>query len=223
MDAAEDHYQKGWSFHEKNRLEEAAEEYRKALEIDPDFSLARSNLGMVYKLQKKMDDAIREWEETLSRGVDNTIVRMNTEDWLKEAKALREERSKIITDHDSAVKSYMEELGRASDKWFIAYDALARIGSPAVDSLIENLVSENDLLRNRSIDLLAKIGDNRAIEPLKKASKIKEQDFRSITKITGKGRTVDMGGMSIEISLVDMLKEYRNLTNNAVKQIKKKK
>ena len=223
MDTAKDHYQKGWAFHEKNRLEEAAEEYRKALEIDPDFSLVRSNLGMVYKLQKKMDDAIREWEETLSRGVENTIVRLNTEDWLKEAKALREERLKIITDHDSAVKSYMEELGKASDKWFIAYDALARIGSPAVDSLIENLVNENDLLRNRSIDLLAKIGDKRAIEPLKRASKINEQDFRSITKITGKGRTVNIGGMSIEISLVDMLKEYRNLANNAVKQIKKKK
>jgi len=221
MNTTEDHFQKGWALHEKNRLEEAAEEYRKALEIDPDFSLVRSNLGMVYKLQGKMDDAIREWEQTLNRDVSNVMVRMNTEDWLKEAKALRDERSKTIIDYDSAVKSYMEELGKASDKWFVAYDALARIGQPAIEQLIENLKSENDLLRNRSIDLLAKIGDRRAIEPLKEASKISEHDFRNITKLTGKSRAINMGGMNIEVSVSDMLKEYRRLAHNAMKKIEK--
>jgi Flp pilus assembly protein TadD len=58
---AKEHYQLGWKYHEKDRLDEAAEEYRKALLLDPGFALVRSNLGMVYKQQGKMDDAIREW------------------------------------------------------------------------------------------------------------------------------------------------------------------
>ena len=221
METAQEHFQKGWAFHEKDRFDEAVEEYRKALLINPNYSLARSNLGMVYKKQGKQDDAIREWEEALNRGISEVMVRMNTEDWLNEAKALRDERLKPIGDVDGAVKSYLEELGKASDKWFVAYEALARIGVPAVDQLIDGLKSDNDLLRNRSIDLLAKIGDKRAIAPLEEASKINEQDFRSITKISGKSRIINTEGIQFEVAFSDMLEEYRRLAREAVKKIKK--
>jgi len=107
---AKEHCQLGWSYHEKNKLDEAAEEYRKALEIDPDFALARSNLGMVYKIQGKMDDAIREWEETLNRGA-TSVVRMNAEDWLKEAKGLREVQLKPVVEIESEMKAYLDEMG----------------------------------------------------------------------------------------------------------------
>lgn len=218
---AQEHFQNGWAFDEKGKFDEAAEEYRKALHINPDYSLARSNLGMIYKKQGKQDDAIREWEEAINRGIREVVVRMNTEDWLNEAKALRDERLKPIDDVDGAVKSYLEELGKASDKWFVAYDALARIGVPAVDPLIDGLKSENDLLRNRSIDLLAKIGDKRAIAPLEKAAKINEKDFRSITKITGKSRITNIEGMQIKIAFSKVLEEYQRLAQEAINKIKK--
>ena len=221
MESAQEYTNKGWQYHEKEMLDEAAEEYHKALQIDPDYSLARSNLGMVYKQQGKLDDVIREWEETLRRGVSRVGVRMNTEDWLNEAKALRDERQKPIENEDSAVMSYLEELGKASDKWFVAYDALARMGAPAVEPLIAALKNENDLLRNRAIDLLAKIGDQRAITALEEAAKISEQDFRTITKLTGKSRIVQMGSMQIEVAVSNMLKEYRHAAKDAIKRIKK--
>lgn len=219
---AKEHYQLGWKYHEKDRLDEAAEEYRKALLIDPGFALARSHLAMVYKLQGKMDDAIREWEETLNRGVSNSVVRMNAQDWLKEAKALRDERLKPITDVDGALKSYLEELGQASDRWYIAYEALTRLGTPAIGPLIQAIESENDLLRSRSIDLLGKIGDKSAIPVLKKASKLGMQDFRQMTGLSGKSRMVKMGGTQIEVPISRMLDSYHSYAKEAIKQIKKR-
>lgn len=218
---AKEHWKLGWSYHEKNKLDEAAEEYRKALDTDPDFALARSNLGMVYKIQGKMDDAIREWEVTLNRGA-TSVVRMNTEDWLKEAKGLREVQSKPVAEIESQMKAYLDELGQASDRWNIAYEAIARVGKPAIGPLIQATESENDLLRDRSINLLGKIGDRSAIPALEKAAKLSEQDFRRITGITGKGRMVKMGGAQFEVALSDMLNEYHRYAKDALKEIKRR-
>lgn len=221
-ETAKEHYQLGWKFHEKNKLDEAAEEYRKALLLDPSFALVRSNLGMVYKQKGKMDDAIREWEETLNRGVRNAVVRMNTQDWLKDAKALRDERLKPIADVDGALKSYLEELGQASGRWHVAYEAITRLGTPAIAPLVQALESENDLLRSRAIDLLAKMGDKSAIPALEKASKLGEQDFRRITGLSGKSRIVNMGGTQIEVPVSGLLDDYHRYAKETLKQIKKR-
>jgi tetratricopeptide (TPR) repeat protein len=221
-ETAKEHYQLGWKFHEKNKLDEAAEEYRKALLLDPSFALVRSNLGMVYRQQGKMDDAIREWEETLNRGVRNAVVRMNTQDWLKDAKALRDERLKPISDVDGALKSYLEELGQASGRWHVAYEAITRLGTPAIAPLVQALESENDLLRSRAIDLLGKMGDKSAIPALEKASKLGEQDFRRITGLSGKSRIVNMGGTQIEVPVSGLLDDYHRYAKETLKQIKKR-
>ena len=99
-------------YKDQNELDDAIKAYKDALQFDPNYALARSNLGMVYSLQGNDEAAIREWEETLRRGVDSVIIRRNTEDWLKEAKALRDGRKKQIGDVDNAVSSYMRELGQ---------------------------------------------------------------------------------------------------------------
>lgn len=221
-ETAKEHYQLGWKFHEKNKLDEAAEEYRKALLLDPSFALVRSNLGMVYKQKGKMDDAIREWEETLNRGVSNAVVRMNTQDWLKDAKALRDERLKPIADVDGALKSYLEELGQASGRWHVAYEAITRLGTPAIAPLVQALESENDLLRSRAIDLLGKMGDKSAIPALEKASKLGEQDFRRITGLSGKSRLVNMGGTQIDVPVSGLLDDYHRYAKETLKQIKKR-
>ena len=221
--SAEDHTRLGYKYDEQGKVDAAIREYQEALHIDPNFALARSNLGFIYNQQGRVDDAIREWEETLRRGVASVIIRGNTEDWLKEAKALRDERKKQIGDVGSAISSYMEELGQASDKWFIAYDALKRIGTSAVDALIKAIESDNDLLRSRAIDLLGNIGDQRAIEPLTRASKVSEEDFRQFVGISGISKTFDMGGVQIEVPLTDLLKEYRKYAKRALKMIRAKK
>ncbi|MBA7484660.1 hypothetical protein ES707_20190 [subsurface metagenome] len=217
--SAEERTRLGIKYWEQGKLDEAIKEYQEALRIDPNFALARSNLGVVYDKQGRLDDAVREWEKTLRRGVTNYVVRRNTEDWLKEARALRDERKKQqIGDVDNAVSSYMFELGQASDKWFVAYDALERIGPPAVDALIQAIESDNSLLRLRAMDLLGKIGDKRAIEALTKASNISEEDFRRMgTKPT------KVAGMVIEVPLSDLLEEYRENAKKVLEKIKLKK
>jgi len=208
----------GITYWEQGKLDKAIKEYQEALSIDPNFALARSNLGVVYERQDRLDDAVREWEETLRRGVDSVIICRNTEHWLKEAKALRDERKKQIGDIDNAVSSYMLDLGQASDKWFVAYDALERIGPPAVDALIHAIESDNSLLRLRAMDLLSKTRDKRAIEALTKASNVSEEDFHRMgTKPT------EVAGMVIEVPLSDELEEYRKSAKKALKKIKLKK
>src|SRR5687768_11293510 len=62
------------------------------------------------------------------------------------------------------VSSNLEELGKAKyPDWFIAYEALEKIGSPAVPALIRAIESDNSLLRGRALDLLGKIKDKSAI------------------------------------------------------------
>jgi len=219
---AEYHTKLGYEHWKKGKANEAIMEYQEALRIDPNFALARSNLGFTYNEQGRLDDAIREWEETLRRGVPNVIIRGNTEDWLKKAKALRDERAKQIEDVDSAVSSYIKQLGQASTTWPVAHDALKRIGAPATGALTKAIESDNSLLRARSMDLLGKIGDQRAIEPLTKASKITEEEFRRITGITGATQTIMMGSTKIEVPLTDMLKEHREYAKTALKEIKKR-
>jgi tetratricopeptide (TPR) repeat protein len=219
--SAKDHTRLGYEYDERGKVDEAIREYQEALRIDPNFALARSNLGFIYNKQGRVDDAIGEWEETMRRGVTDIVIHRNTEDWLKEAKALRCERKKQIGDVDNAIGSYMEELGQASDKWFIAYDALERMGTPAVDGLIQAIQSDNQLLRGRAMDLLGKIRDQRAIEPLTRASKISEQEFRRLAGISGASKAFDMGGMQVSVPLTDLLKEYRKNAEEALKKIKK--
>jgi HEAT repeat protein len=116
----------------------------------------------------------------------------------------------------------MEELGQASERWNIAYEALARVGTPAIEPLIDAIQSENDLLRHRSISLLGEIGDERALAPLESASTIEEQDFRRIAQLPGRTRTINCGGMRIEVSVADELQEYRRDASNALKRITEK-
>ena len=67
--------------------EEAIEYYRKALDDNPNNSLAGSNLGFVYLMYKKdYESAVQILQQTLDRGVSNAFVRESTRDWLADAK-----------------------------------------------------------------------------------------------------------------------------------------
>jgi len=54
----EDHYLQGMELFAENKLDEAIEAYRKALEEDPDYADALHALAMAYASQDKLDEAI---------------------------------------------------------------------------------------------------------------------------------------------------------------------
>jgi len=67
--------------------DKAIEYYRKALDDNPNNSLAGSNLGCVYLLYKKdYESAVKILQQTLDRSVSNVFIRESTRDWLADAK-----------------------------------------------------------------------------------------------------------------------------------------
>ena len=57
---AKKHFQKGYEYSQAKKVDSAIQEYKKALELDPNLSEAYVSLGMSYILKKEFDNAIRE-------------------------------------------------------------------------------------------------------------------------------------------------------------------
>ncbi|MDI6892496.1 MAG: tetratricopeptide repeat protein [Actinomycetota bacterium] len=62
MNQAEEHFNRGRILSVKGLYQEAIAEYKKALQIDPDYSQGRTNLGLIY------------WLKGLGKSKDNTKV-----------------------------------------------------------------------------------------------------------------------------------------------------
>jgi Tfp pilus assembly protein PilF len=52
------HNNLGWAYYKKGDLNQAVENYRKAIGMKPDFGLAHYNLGLAYRDRKQMDLAL---------------------------------------------------------------------------------------------------------------------------------------------------------------------
>lgn len=65
---AEKHFKQGFGYQNQGNLDKAIEEYKKAIELNPNHLKAHMNLGAVYMQQKKYDQAIEEF---------NTVVKLN--------------------------------------------------------------------------------------------------------------------------------------------------
>jgi tetratricopeptide (TPR) repeat protein len=65
---AEKHFKQGFGYQDKGDLDKAIEEYKKAIELNPNYLQAHMNLGAAYIGQKKYDQAIDEF---------NTVVKLN--------------------------------------------------------------------------------------------------------------------------------------------------
>jgi tetratricopeptide (TPR) repeat protein len=59
------HYNLGIAYRSIGRLEEAAEEFRTTLKLDPRYPLAHTNLGIVYKEMGRSEEAIQEYRGEL--------------------------------------------------------------------------------------------------------------------------------------------------------------
>ena len=65
---AEKHFKQGFGYQDQGDLGKAIEEYKKAIELNPNHLKAYMNLGAVYMQQEKYDQAIEEF---------NTAVKLN--------------------------------------------------------------------------------------------------------------------------------------------------
>lgn len=217
-------HRRGYNHYKKEEYDKAIKLYQRALSLDPSLDLTRQFLGEAYYAQGKLDEAIAVWKDALTRGITRPGVQSVTNDLLQRAIGLRTERSKQITDNGPAIRSYINQIGQASQDWDIAYDALKRIGAPAVDALVAEIESHNELLRNRAVDLLAAIGDERALEPLEKGANLSEREFCRLFGFSDPVKTITKNhlGMKLTLSVAKLLDEYRKRCNDALQAIRQR-
>ena len=77
LNEADDYLRKGIAAQQHNDLNEAIDDYRKALAIDPKLAEARANLGAALSASGQFDAAIEEDTKALASAPDKTAVRMN--------------------------------------------------------------------------------------------------------------------------------------------------
>lgn len=65
---AEKHFRQGFTYQDQGELDEAIEEYKKAVELNPNHLKAHMNLGAAYMRQEKYDQAIDQF---------STVVKLN--------------------------------------------------------------------------------------------------------------------------------------------------
>ncbi len=71
------HFNHGYSLRQANRLDEAAESYRKALALDPCFADGYVNLGNVLYEQGKLDEAAETYRKALALNPDSAQAHYN--------------------------------------------------------------------------------------------------------------------------------------------------
>jgi hypothetical protein len=112
---------------------------------------------------------------------------------------------------------HVEELGKTDVPCWGSYSAIEAAGACAVPHLLPLISADDYFLRARSIDLLGKVGDARALDPLKKAAVISEREFRTMISASPEASTVKMDGLDIPVQ--DMLAEYRRWAKDAYEAV----
>ena len=74
---AKGHFQEGNEYYEAKQFAEAAEEYEKALELDPDNIDVMSNLGATYYSLGKLDEAIEIYTRAITIAPEDAGIRSN--------------------------------------------------------------------------------------------------------------------------------------------------
>jgi hypothetical protein len=114
------------------------------------------------------------------------------------------------------VAAQLKVLGQQKyPEWLEAYQALERIGSQAVPSLLDAVQSDTHLLRMRALNLLGKIGDERAIDVLKRASEIEQENFKRLCTVSG-SRVVLKDGTVLDVPFHERWQEYREDAHKAL-------
>ncbi len=62
---AEKHFKKGFEYQNQGNLDEALQEYEKALQLNPDYTQVYTNLGAVYLGKQDYDQAILQFKKVI--------------------------------------------------------------------------------------------------------------------------------------------------------------
>jgi len=68
--SAQDHFDQGFVYLEQGQLDQAAAEFQKAIELDPQNAATHRNLGTVYARQGKLEEAVAVYEEAIKIAPD---------------------------------------------------------------------------------------------------------------------------------------------------------
>jgi tetratricopeptide (TPR) repeat protein len=74
---AKEHYQKGLRLSQIKDWQDAAAEFQKSIDLEPNFALAHANLGVALSQTGKHKDALLEFDEALRQGYDHAFLRYN--------------------------------------------------------------------------------------------------------------------------------------------------
>lgn len=74
---AEKHFKKGFGYQNQGNSEQAIQEYQKALELNPNYTQAHTNLGTVYLGKGDYDQAIGHFKKTLELNYYDTKAHYN--------------------------------------------------------------------------------------------------------------------------------------------------
>jgi Flp pilus assembly protein TadD len=125
-------YSLGSSFLGNGRLDEAAEHFQKAVELRPDFALARQQLGLIYLKRGMIEDALTHFRREVQLIPDDGSARARLAEallrggWVEEA----------VNQYNSALKIDPDRANSLNNlAWILAVrgDALVRDGARAVE------------------------------------------------------------------------------------------
>jgi tetratricopeptide (TPR) repeat protein len=165
---AKDHFRKGVEYSRVKKVDLAILEYHKALEYDPNLSLAHVNIGMSYILKKDYDTAVQELKNAIQKEPKLKIAHFNLW-WAYRQQGKHDEGiselKKIIAIDPNDINAY-QDMGDSflSDKKMIP---------EAVNAYVQGLARNK-----RSVPLHQKLG--KAYELSKQWSKAVEQFQQAI-------------------------------------------
>lgn len=74
---AEEHFRKGFEHQNQGNLDEALEEYQKALQLNPNYTQVYTNLGTVYLGKQDYDQAIQQFKKVIELNYFDTKAHYN--------------------------------------------------------------------------------------------------------------------------------------------------
>ena len=120
------HFQEGNEFFEAMQFAEAAEEYEKALELEPDNVDVMSNLGVTYYRLGELDKAVEIYTKAIAVAPEDADIRSN----LAAAYVQKQEPGGTTDQLDMALEQYQKAIELAPDL------AEAHFGAGAVYALL---------------------------------------------------------------------------------------